>query len=323
MARAIRGTNGNDQFVQNNLTNLNITTLGGNDTINLNRSDDLGGDNRVDAGAGDDTVMNAFEGGNIILLGKGNDVYVGTGFSTLGGLDGVDGGAGNDQFVIQTLKSAYHGGGGKDVFFSDGWQNNINGGNGIDTISYQARHQNNVIGDEGVIIDLTAGKAQTGASRFETLTSIENAVGSENADAIGGTDGRNTLAGLGGNDELFGFGGKDVLFGGQGSDLLVGGTDADRFVFEKASDSLSASADEIADFNRAEGDIIDLSAIDAVAGGGNQAFTFIGTALFNGTAGQLRSAGNFITGDINGDGFSDFFVKIDNQASMQASDFIL
>ena len=31
------------------------------------------------------TVTNAFEGGNIILLGKGNDIYVGTGFSTLGG----------------------------------------------------------------------------------------------------------------------------------------------------------------------------------------------------------------------------------------------
>src|SRR6218665_1516550 len=123
MARVIRGTNGNDQFVQGNLTNLNISTFGGNDTINLNRSDDLGGDNRVDAGNGKDTVTNAFEGGNIILLGKGNDIYIGTGFSPLGGLDAVDGGAGNDQFVIQTLKSAYHGGNGKDVFFSDGWQN--------------------------------------------------------------------------------------------------------------------------------------------------------------------------------------------------------
>ena len=83
MAQAIRGTNGNDQFVQNRLTNLDISTFNGNDTINLNRSDDLGGDNRVDAGKGNDTVMNAFEGGNIILLGKGNDVYFGTGFSSL------------------------------------------------------------------------------------------------------------------------------------------------------------------------------------------------------------------------------------------------
>ena len=96
-----------------------------------------------------------------------------------GGNDRLIGGAGNDQFVIQTLKSAYHGGSGLDTFFSDGWQNNINGGDGIDTVSYQQRHLNTVIGDEGVAIDLAAGAVQTGAAQFETLTSIENAIGSE------------------------------------------------------------------------------------------------------------------------------------------------
>ena len=134
------------------------------------------------------------------------------------GLDAVDGGAGNDQFVIQTLKSAYHGGNGKDVFFSDGWQNNINGGRGIDTISYEVRHQNNVIGGEGVTIDLAAGKAQTGASRFETLTSIENAIGSERSDVIGGTDTKNVLIGLAGNDDILALAATDVIRGDGGED---------------------------------------------------------------------------------------------------------
>ena len=51
----------------------------------------------------------------------------------------------------------------------------------------------------------------------------------------------------------------------------------------------AATADVVADFNRAEGDRIDLSAIDAdVYAAGNQAFTFIGTAAFSGTPGEIR-----------------------------------
>lgn len=324
MAQAIRGTNGNDQFVQGNLTNLDISTLGGSDTINLNRSDDLGGDNRVDAGKGDDTVSNAFEGGNIILLGKGNDAYFGTGFSSLGGLDGVDGGAGNDQFVIQTFKSAYLGGAGADVFFSDGWQNNINGGNGSDTISYQQRHLNNVIGDEGVTIDLAAGTAQTGASRLETLTSIENAVGSELADLIGGTIGDNILGGLGGNDGLHGFDGNDIIEGGLGADFMSGGAGADHFVYRTANDTRASGfttlvLETIADFNGADGDRIDLSLMQ-----GSDNFTFNGTAGFNARGnGEIRFDNGFVQIDADGDGLTDILIQMDGVASMANTDFLI
>jgi serralysin len=324
MAQVIRGTNGNDQFVQNNLTNFDLATLGGNDTINLNRSDDLGGDNRVDAGKGNDTVMNAFEGGNIILLGKGNDIYFGTGFSSLGGLDGVDGGAGNDQFVIQTFKSAYHGGNGQDVFFSDGWQNNINGGNGIDTISYQQRHLNNVVGDDGVTIDLAAGAARTGASRLETLTSIENAVGSELADLIGGTNGNNLLGGLGGNDALHGFGGDDIIEGGLGVDFMSGGTGADHFVYRTTNDTFAGNfapftTETIADFNGAEGDRIDLSLIP-----GSDSFVFNGTAEFTGRGnGEIRFVNGFVQVDANGDGRAEIIIEMEGVTSMANTDFLV
>jgi serralysin len=324
MAQVIRGTNGNDQFVQGSLTNLDISTLGGDDTINLNRSDDLGGDNRVDAGKGNDTVTNAFEGGNIILLGKGNDVYFGTGFSSLGGLDGIDGGAGNDQFVIQTFKSAYHGGNGQDIFFSDGWQNNINGGNGIDTISYQERHLNNVVGDEGVTIDLATGAAQTGASRFETLTSIENAVGSELADLIGGTNDANFLGGLGGNDGLHGFDGDDIIDGGIGADFMSGGAGADHFVYRTANDTRASgfttlTIETIADFSGAEGDRIDLSLMQ-----GSENFTFNGTAGFSARGnGEIRFDNGFVQIDANGDGLTDILIQMDGVASMANTDFLI
>lgn len=325
MARVFKGTNGNDQFVQNNLTNFVVKTFGGNDTINLNRSDDLGGDIRVDAGNGNDRVSSAFEGGNIILLGKGNDVYFGTGFSSLGGFDAVDGGAGNDQFVLQTLKSAYHGGAGKDVFFSDGWQNNINGGSGSDTISYQLRHQNSVIGDEGVVIDLAAGKARTGASRLETLTSIENAIGSENGDVVGGTNGKNIIAGLGGDDELHGFGGNDTIEGGLGADFMSGGTGADHFVYRSINDAPAsaqnpfAPMETIADFNGAEGDRIDLSLL-----AGSDNFTFNGNGAFTGSGhGEIRFANGAVQIDVNGNGTADMIIQMTNITSMSNTDFLV
>jgi Ca2+-binding RTX toxin-like protein len=324
MAQTIRGTNGNDQFVQGSLTNFNLSTLGGNDTINLDRSDDLGGDNRVDAGKGNDTVTNAFEGGNVILLGKGNDVYFGTGFSSLGGLDGVDGGAGNDQFVIQTLKSAYHGSGGKDVFFSDGWQNNINGGNGSDTISYQERHLNNVVGDEGVTIDLAAGAAQTGASRLETLTSIENAVGSELSDLIGGTSDANVLGRLGGNDALHGFDCDYVIHAGLGADFMSGGAGADHFVYRSADDARASgvtafAVEAIADFNGADGDRIDLSLMQ-----GSDNFTFNDAGVFSGRGnGEIRFADGFVQIDADGDGTADMIIQMDGVTTMANTDFLI
>jgi serralysin len=58
----------------------------------------------------------------------------------------------------------------------------------------------------------------------------------------------------------------------------------------------AATADRISDFDRPDGDVIDLSAIDAdVYAAGNQAFTFIGTNASSGTPGELRyyhSGGN-------------------------------
>lgn len=324
MAQVIRGTNGNDRFVQGSLANLDISTLGGNDSINLNRSDDLGGDNRVDAGKGNDTVTNAFEGGNIILLGKGNDVYFGTGFSSLGGLDGVDGGAGRDQFVMQTFKSAYHGGNGNDAFFSDGWQNNINGGNGMDTISYQLRHQNNVVGGEGVVIDLAAGAAQTGAARLETLTSIENAVGSERADRIGGTDDDNFLAGMTGSDELHGFGGNDLIDGGLDADFVSGGTGADHFIFRSANDAdfnnvNPFAVETIADFTSAEGDRIDLNFM-----AGSDRFTFNGDGVFTGSGhGEIRFVDGTIQIDSDGNGRADMLINMVGVTSMSNTDFLV
>jgi serralysin len=51
----------------------------------------------------------------------------------------------------------------------------------------------------------------------------------------------------------------------------------------------AATADIIVDFDRPEGDELNLGGIDAdITAAGDQAFTFIGTAAFSGTPGEIR-----------------------------------
>jgi serralysin len=97
------------------------------------------------------------------------------------------------------------------------------------------------------------------------------------------------LYGGSGNDFLKGGAGADYLVGGSGADLMFGGTGPDRFVFTSTADSTLFNPDKIADFSAAEGDRIDVAAIDAnVFAAGDQAFTYIGGAGFGGVAGELQ-----------------------------------
>lgn len=146
---------------------------------------------------------------------------------------------------------------------------------------------------------------------------------SANNDALTGTPGAETLEalagndlvrGLGGNDLLLGLAGSDTLDGGFGGDALNGGTasdllrggdgrdllrggphrdallggvGADRFDVEPGDSGVGAARrDLVLDFARGT-DRVDLASIDAVAGGADNAFAFIGRAAFS-APGQLR-----------------------------------
>ncbi|ANC79498.1 retention module-containing protein [Pseudomonas putida] len=78
--------------------------------------------------------------------------------------------------------------------------------------------------------------------------------GGNGNDILFGQGGSDTLDGGKGNDILLGGTGNDSLIGGQGDDILIGGSGADTFVW-KAGD---IGNDVIKDFNKAEGDRIDL-----------------------------------------------------------------
>jgi serralysin len=225
----------------------------------------------------------------------------GTGNSeTLNALDGVTSGA--DKIFGLAGNDRIYGLGGNDEIMGGHGADTINGGSGIDTAIYSDS-------GTGVYVDLRTGQGQYGTAEGDTLVSIENLTGSAHRDHLVGNDGVNVLLGLGEYDRIYGFGGDDIIFGGTGGDHLygmdgndilrgeagpdgmTGDTGADTFQWTSTEESgLDVStADVIFDFNFAEGDRIDLAAIDAnLVASGNQAFTFIGSAALSGTPGEIN-----------------------------------
>lgn len=134
----------------------------------------------------------------------------------------------------------------------------------MDTITYSSA-------EFGVSVNLAKKRAQsidgsrdTAAIGSDKISGIENVVGDSYDDLIKGDRKNNVLRGEGGDDRIFGGAGADILFGGLGNDT---------FVYESVRDSRVKVKylDVIEDFS--EGDLIDLSAIDAMKGvRGDQAF---------------------------------------------------
>jgi Ca2+-binding RTX toxin-like protein len=66
----------------------------------------------------------------------------------------------------------------------------------VDTASYSL--------STGVVVDLGAGTATLGDAEGDTLTGIEQLVGSDSVDGLAGDADNNTLLGAGGDDSLYG-----------------------------------------------------------------------------------------------------------------------
>ena len=203
----------------------------------------------------------------------------------------------------------------------------------------------NLAGSTGYYVTMTAGFATDAArngvaaindpdsfdfvtaSIYTTIngTSASNTLrGTAAADHIFGLGGHDVITGAAGNDWIEGGTGDDKIEGGLGADLLNGGIGRDRFIFRTTSESgPGASADTIQDFLRGS-DLIDLRSIDANSNVRfDQAFTFIASAAFSGSAGQLRLIGGVVFGDTNGDRVADFQINVTADAALTSSNFLL
>jgi predicted extracellular nuclease len=243
------------------------------------------------------------------------------------GNDNLTGGAGNDGF--------YFGPGG----FTSG--DIVNGGGGTnDQIGLDGDYTITLGGNFSNIevIVLLPGPAAT-PNTFE-ITAADSLTASGQTMCIFGlqvttviqfngtaeTDGNLRIYGGTNGDYLIGGGGNDWIFGGAGADNLTGGLGNDVFYYDDASQSNQLVGDAIYDF--ASGDKIDVSGIDAVAGVGDDAFTYIGAGAFT-AAGQLRvedlGGAYLVQGDIDGDGNADFqltFIPADAHP-ITSGDFVL
>lgn len=233
------------------------------------------------------------DGNDTLVTGNGDDILDGG-----TGSDAMSGGAGNDEYRVDNLGDTI----------------NETSGGGTETVVAS--------------ISWTLG---TNLERL-TLSSAAGAIngtGNSLANTINGNNAANVLSGGNGDDYLNALDGNDVLIGGTGRDDLLGGAGADLYVFDDGDFSGTSwgLADRIYGFSAAQGDRIDLSQVDAIAGGTDDAFSFIGTAAFSGVAGQLRfdNAGGATTiyGDINGDGVADFAIGLNTAVAMTGTDFIL
>ena len=256
--------------------------------------------NNVINGGRDDDSIDGLSGHDTLIGWEGDDAINGG-----AGRDTIDGGEGND--VIS-------GGSGRDTIIAGAGEDAIDGGSEKDTFDFSG------FGNDAIKINLASGSfLHVNGEDVQSFTSIENVIGTRGDDTITGSFVNNTLQ------------------GGRGADMLRGGDGRDQFAYTKTNDSgiSGASRDVIKDFTIAPGggnkfvDRIDLSDIDAVAAsGGNQAFTFIGSAGFT-AEGQLRivqaGANAIVSINTTGTGGAEMSIILQNvtAADVTAADFIL
>ena len=224
--------------------------LGGNDTLYARDGDDI-----LIGGAGNDSLNG----------GDGNDTYewsVGDGNDTLSETGGTD------QLLLHGVTAS-------DIRFvkSGSYDVKVHIDNEVITLSGQAQpdFQNNssfdyyqlenIVLDDGTIIDMTGGLTFTGTSGNDVMQGLKNEGdtfyaldGNDYVYANGGDD---ILYGGDGSDWLYGDAGNDIIFGGAGVDMLYGNAGSDVFVFEALT--AFSHSDNIQDFKLSDNDKLDIS----------------------------------------------------------------
>jgi Ca2+-binding RTX toxin-like protein len=145
----------------------------------------------------------SIDGDDVLSGGNGNDTIRG-----YGGDDVLNGDAGDDSL---------DGGTGNDILTGGVGADKLIGGDGIDGANYSNS-------TAAVTVNLALGAGVGGDAQGDTLTGIENLIGSKFNDTLTGDANANTLDGGTGDDILAGGAGADKFIGGDGADTLDYGT---------------------------------------------------------------------------------------------------
>lgn len=299
----------------------------GNDTIDGMRGDDtLNGGEGSDRlfGWGDEDTLNGGEGIDFLDGGRGKD--------TLNGDNGAD------ELYGQRGTDTLKGGAGEDKLYGGQGRDNLDGGAGVDTMAGGVGDDTYIVDVVGDLLDETrfggrdtveSAVSWTLGGYFEELeltgTTAIDGTGNATKNKITGNGGANTLLGLDGNDTLSGGAGVDSLTGGRGNDRMAGGAGADTFILTADSIGLKEK-DRISDFSNGDGDLINLTAIDAdTTTDGDQAFTAV--AKFTGAAGEMalsyKGGTTTLRLDVDGDGKADYTLKINGDLTLHTASWLL
>ncbi len=219
--------------------------------------------------------------------------------------------------------------------------NILKGGLGIDSLIGGLGNDIYIVDNIG---DKVTEKAAQGTDLIKSSVSYTLPVNVENLSLLGtdnltamGNNLANKLTGNAGNNELSGSNGSDVLTGGLGNDVLTGGLGTDTLTGGKGQDTFvylspTEGKDTITDFNRAQGDKININRtgfkLTNLTAGALQIDRFVlGTAakdegdrfIFNSATNTL-----FFDQDGTGSGFQQREIAIiSNDLNLKASDIIL
>jgi Ca2+-binding RTX toxin-like protein len=272
----------------------------GDDTRDLNDFDLtlFPGTLATNALAGDDTVtLSETQNLGVAFFGNaGDDRITGTSHT-----DRVFGGSGRDRLRGEDGRDSLDGGAGSDLLYGGLGNDLARGGNGEDGL-FGFR------GDDS--LDGGAGNDRLG--------------GDGGRDLLDGGDGDDRILAGQGHDRLFGGADDDTLDGGEAGDRMTGGDGDDHFRFASTADSRPGAVDRITDF--APGDLVDLSRIDAVIGGADDAFVLIEGGPFT-APGQLRvlvaGGSTFLQGNTLGSGGTELLIALSGVHAISEADLVL
>jgi serralysin len=355
----VDGGLGDDAFLFGSTLTSSDRVVGGGGFDEVGISGNYTGANALVLGAAtltDIDLLSAMPGGSYAITLNDAATAAGTQFTVFGGNLGVGesftvnasaetnatiityGGLGTDTITGGAVGDAFYFGPGK-----YGPSDTVTGGGGTnDELALDGNYTLTVTSREDVeILTLLAGPTAspntyniTVADSFVPLGQSRTIWGARMLTSMtidGSQESNGNLTFFAGtqSDTLTGGNGNDTISGGGGGDAIRGGLGNDIFRYASISDSngtANATRDRILDFT--SGDRIDLSRVDAITGGSDDAFAFIGNSAFTNTAGQLRSVNNgdgthTVEGDVNGDGVADFAILVTAATPLGGGDFIL